>query len=260
MSTISVRDLQRNAKVIFDALEEDGVPLVITRRGLPVAALVAVNQQEAEAYLLASAPELIENRNSAEKAGLEGRTIQLSEALLEFEDETLEIPLLEPNQQSEWTPNLAVTWTGLAPLIGSRLVDVFEKEAVQFTEEVTKKTLYAVGKAEGTELGEHGKWQVHIQQLNERLFGLKFRDEILRVTQERLSAVSGGALAVSDIGTEGLVGRRQFDDAFKEVAQSVDTLNNVLLVHSTKHDDPGLTYQLLESGLQGGIASIAHVR
>ncbi|WP_170133081.1 type II toxin-antitoxin system Phd/YefM family antitoxin [Arthrobacter livingstonensis] len=268
MATITVRELARNAKEVFDELEESGAPLVITRNGLPVAALVSIDQHEAEAYLIASAPELIENRKHAEAAILEGRTIPLAEALLEFgnepaESEPEEITAGEPelvdatDGRQAVEPGWALEWTELAPLIGSSLVGEVEKEAVQFTEEVTKKTLQAVGAAQGAVAGEGGKWQAELQQLNERLFGLKFRDEILRVTQERLSAISGGVLTGVDIGSDRLVGRHQTDAAFKVVAVSVGKMNSTLIAHSAKQRDPLVAYQLLESGLQGGIASFA---
>jgi prevent-host-death family protein len=262
MATITVRELARHAKEVFDELETSGNPLVITRNGLPVAALVSIDQQEAEAYLIASAPELTGNRKNAEAAILEGRTIPLAEALLEFENEPEENTAREPelvdaaDERQAVEPGWALEWTELAPLIGSSLVGEVEREAVQFTEEVTRKALQAVGAADGPDSGEQEKRQEELQQLNERLFGLKFRDEILRVTQERLSAISGGDLKGVDAGSDRLVGRHQTDAAFKVVAVSVGKLNRTLIAHSAKQDDPFVAYQLLESGLQGGIASL----
>ncbi|WP_113716937.1 hypothetical protein [Arthrobacter dokdonensis] len=147
-------------------------------------------------------------------------------------------------------------WTELAPLIGPSLVGEVERKAAQFTVEVTRETLQAVGAAESPDSGEREKWQAALQRLNEHLFGLKFRDEILRVTQERLSAISGGVLKGVDIGSDRLVGRHQTDVAFKVVEVSVGKLNRTLIAHSAKQDDPFVACQLLESGLQGGIASL----
>ncbi|RAN74869.1 hypothetical protein B5P43_27730 [Bacillus sp. SRB_336] len=262
MATITVRELARHAKEVFDELETSRTPLVITRNGLPVAALVSIDQQEAEAYLIASAPELIGNRKNAEAAILEGRTIPLAVALLEFENESEGPTAGEPEQadaaddDQEMKPDRALEWTELAPLMGPSLVGEVERKAAQFTVEVTKETLQAVGAAEGPDSGEQEKWQAVLQRLNEHLFGLKFREEILRVTQDRLSAISGGVVTDADIGSDRLVGRHQTDVAFKVVEVSVGKLNRTLIAHSAKQDDPFVAYQLLESGLQGGIASL----
>ncbi|WP_164520408.1 type II toxin-antitoxin system Phd/YefM family antitoxin [Specibacter cremeus] len=255
MPTISVRDLQRNAKDIFDAMEQNGAPLVITRRGLPVAALVAIDPDEAEAYLLASAPELVENRRRAENAVAEGRTTSLTEALLEFGGEADREPEQEPDQVSE----IAGTWMELTQLMGSSLVDEVESRAGRYTKSVTQQALQAAGLAEDPDDELYGQRLDHLQALNERLFLLRFRDEILRVTQERLAAISGGTVALfeSIAGDEGgLVGRRQTTNALDVVEKSVAKLYRRIIRDSGQFDDPEVSFKLIESGLQVGIASV----
>ena len=80
MAVISVRELLRDATTVFEGMERDREPVLITRRGRPVAALVPVNPEQAEAMILSSAPALIESRRRAEQAIAEGRTTPLEDA------------------------------------------------------------------------------------------------------------------------------------------------------------------------------------
>jgi prevent-host-death family protein len=60
MALIGSRTLQRNTKEILDDIERDGEPVVILRHGQPVAALIPVDQEHAEALVLATSPEFSE--------------------------------------------------------------------------------------------------------------------------------------------------------------------------------------------------------
>jgi len=77
MTTISVRELLRNAKPVFQQMEDDQAPVLITRNGRPFAALVPVDPDHSEAMLLSAAPELIKNRNQAQDPG--SRRIRLED-------------------------------------------------------------------------------------------------------------------------------------------------------------------------------------
>jgi prevent-host-death family protein len=92
MASISVRDLLRKAKPVFDQIERDQAPVLITRKGRPFAALVPVDPEAAEAMTLSAAPELIENRNRAKNARAEGRTEPVEEPLDESEDALVTAP------------------------------------------------------------------------------------------------------------------------------------------------------------------------
>lgn len=81
MATITMRELLRDAKTVFDQMEADNAPVLITRNGLPVAALVPVDPDHAEAITLAASAELIEDRNRALNAHAEGRTKPLEDLL-----------------------------------------------------------------------------------------------------------------------------------------------------------------------------------
>lgn len=74
MPFISIRALTRETKDIFEKLENEGEPFVITHHGKPVATLTPIADSEVEASVLAAAPGFIRSRQEAELARAEGRT------------------------------------------------------------------------------------------------------------------------------------------------------------------------------------------
>ena len=54
MSVVSIRDLSRNPSAVVDEVERSGRPAVVTRNGKPVAALVRIDQEALEDWLLAT--------------------------------------------------------------------------------------------------------------------------------------------------------------------------------------------------------------
>jgi prevent-host-death family protein len=55
VSTVSIRELQRNASRVVDDVAASGRPALVTRHGHPVAALVPVAERELEDLVLAAA-------------------------------------------------------------------------------------------------------------------------------------------------------------------------------------------------------------
>src|SRR4051794_18430973 len=93
MAIIGIRDLVRGSKDILERVEEGQEPFVITRHGQPVAALVPIAPEDAERYLLAAAPEMIESRKRAEAAGTKrGRPLEEVAREYGLEDEPTEAP------------------------------------------------------------------------------------------------------------------------------------------------------------------------
>ena len=90
MAAICVLALLMYAVAAFEGMERDRGPVLITRRGRPVAALVPVDSEQAEAMILSSAPELIESRRRAQNARAEGRTTPLEVALRDLDAEEAE--------------------------------------------------------------------------------------------------------------------------------------------------------------------------
>ncbi len=87
MTAIGVRDLGRNPSKILDELAEGRRPILITRRGRPVAVLTPIDPDEVEDQILAHAPEFVADRAEADADLREGRTVPLSKLLSEFGEE-----------------------------------------------------------------------------------------------------------------------------------------------------------------------------
>jgi len=67
MKTVGVRELANRASAVLDGLEEGGQPVIVTRRGHPVAVLSAIDTEEFYDYVLAHSPEFLAGRKAAEE-------------------------------------------------------------------------------------------------------------------------------------------------------------------------------------------------
>lgn len=87
MATVSIRDLAHNASAVVDEVATSGRPAVVTKHGRPVAAVVPIDQEALEDWVLANAPEFVANmaEADAEIAG-GGRGTPLAEALAELDN------------------------------------------------------------------------------------------------------------------------------------------------------------------------------
>jgi antitoxin (DNA-binding transcriptional repressor) of toxin-antitoxin stability system len=83
MAIITMRELLRAPSEAFERIDE-GEACLVTRHGKPVAALVPVDQADAEKFLIAAAPELARDRQEAEHARAEGKTTPLEEVAQRF--------------------------------------------------------------------------------------------------------------------------------------------------------------------------------
>jgi prevent-host-death family protein len=84
MDTIGVRDLSRHPADVIDEVERTGRPVLVTRRGRPAVALVAVNPEELEDFILANAPEFVRGMGLADQELAAGETRPLGEVLSEI--------------------------------------------------------------------------------------------------------------------------------------------------------------------------------
>lgn len=87
MSAIGVRDLGRNPSKVLDELAEGRRPILVTRRGRPVAILTPLDPDEVEDQILAHAPEFVAGRAEADANPRAGRTVPLSDLAAEFGEE-----------------------------------------------------------------------------------------------------------------------------------------------------------------------------
>jgi prevent-host-death family protein len=67
METVGVRDLANRASAVLDQLEQGGQPVIVTRRGRPVAVLCPIDAEEFYDYVLAHSPEFVAGRKAAEE-------------------------------------------------------------------------------------------------------------------------------------------------------------------------------------------------
>lgn len=59
MSTVSIRDLTRNASGVVDEVARTGRPALVTKRGQLVAAVVPIDADGVEDYVMANSPDII---------------------------------------------------------------------------------------------------------------------------------------------------------------------------------------------------------
>lgn len=67
METVGVRDLANRASAVLDELEQGGQPVIVTRRGRPIAVLSPIDAEEFYDYVLAHSPEFVAGREAAEE-------------------------------------------------------------------------------------------------------------------------------------------------------------------------------------------------
>lgn len=66
MATVSIRDLGRNPSQVVDEVVRTERPAIITRHGRPVAAMIAVDADGLEDFVLANAPEFVRSARAAD--------------------------------------------------------------------------------------------------------------------------------------------------------------------------------------------------
>jgi len=85
MPTISIRDLGRHPSQVIDEVVRTGRPAIVTRHGRPVTAMVALDPDELEDYVLAHAPEFVRATRAADADLRAGRARPAAEVFAELE-------------------------------------------------------------------------------------------------------------------------------------------------------------------------------
>jgi prevent-host-death family protein len=85
VTTISIRELGRRPSQVVDEVLRTGRPAIITRHGRPVTAMVAVDPDELEDFVLARAPEFARSRREADADLRAGRARPAEEVLAEID-------------------------------------------------------------------------------------------------------------------------------------------------------------------------------
>jgi prevent-host-death family protein len=87
MAFIGVRELSRAVSKVLTDLQRNGEPVIITKQGRPVAALVAVDQERLEDLVLAASPAAAQRRSKADEDLETGRAVRLADLPDEDADE-----------------------------------------------------------------------------------------------------------------------------------------------------------------------------
>ena len=90
MATISIKEFARNVSGVIRDVEDSHRPALVTRNGAPVAAVVPLDPEELEEYVLSNAPNFIDAMAAADRNLAEGRTLSIDEVLAD-------IPGLDPD-------------------------------------------------------------------------------------------------------------------------------------------------------------------
>lgn len=77
MPVINVRELARSTSSVISAVSRTRRPTLVTRGGKPVVALVPLDSDDLEDWILANAPEFVRSRAEAEADLREGRVMSL---------------------------------------------------------------------------------------------------------------------------------------------------------------------------------------
>jgi prevent-host-death family protein len=82
-----IREFARNVSRYVERVDTTGRPLVLTRHGKPVAALIAVEAGDLEDFILAHAPDLAASLRDANRELAAGESQPLEQTLAELEVE-----------------------------------------------------------------------------------------------------------------------------------------------------------------------------
>lgn len=74
MPSVSIRELSRNPSKVVAEVAATGRPALVTRHGRAVVALVPIDEDELEDFVLSYAPEFIRSRKEADEDLRRGRT------------------------------------------------------------------------------------------------------------------------------------------------------------------------------------------
>lgn len=79
MATVNIRELARNTSKVIDDVSKRHRPTLVTRAGRPVAAVVPIDAEALEDWILANAPEFVEGMRLADEEMKRGETVWLDE-------------------------------------------------------------------------------------------------------------------------------------------------------------------------------------
>lgn len=87
MPSVGIRDLSRNPSKVVEEVTTTRRPALVTRHGKLVAAIVPIDDRALEDWVLANAPEFVDDREAALREHAAGETVPLDEFLAELDSE-----------------------------------------------------------------------------------------------------------------------------------------------------------------------------
>lgn len=235
MAVATVRALLREAATIFEGIERTREPVLITRNGRPIAALVPVDPDQAESMVLSSMPEFIASRRDAESASAEGRTTPLETVLQALDAQEPRTPTRPAEAARRATAKPSPHAVGahhrlpeITYLLGAERAEEVNRAASDCIRQITVKTLSSAAEAGLVDKAEQHNLAFRIEALNAQLFVLKLRRELVRDLLERLAAITAGTTPLETISNpiEGLVGKSLTDSALDEASTFVGAVNS----------------------------------
>jgi prevent-host-death family protein len=115
MASITMRKLVRDTASVIDELSETGEPVLIVRKGQPVAALVPVDREQVENIALATAPDFKASLTRADEAAAAGETATIEQIF----------PKQDTTSGGSQTPP-----AGVAPSVGEYTLDPADEHLV----------------------------------------------------------------------------------------------------------------------------------
>ena len=85
MATVSIRDLGRRPSQVVDEVVRTGRPAIVTRYGRPVTAMVAIDPDALEDFVLATAPEFVRAMRTADADLRAGRVHAAADVFSEID-------------------------------------------------------------------------------------------------------------------------------------------------------------------------------
>ena len=109
MASVGIRELQRDTSGVVGRVARTGRPTFVTNRGEPVAAVVPIDPEALEDFVLANAPSFVRALRDADRDLVEGRTRDSAEVFAALGATT---PAARRNRVADEPPRSASDLTG----------------------------------------------------------------------------------------------------------------------------------------------------
>jgi prevent-host-death family protein len=266
MPIANVRKLQQSAKALLERVERDREPFVITRHGRPVAALVPIDPDDAERYLISTAPSLLETRRRAEAGS--GETQPLQEMASEFgvkiaddAEESADRPGSDEAAEKSLLPDEDIEFESvLRSFVGERLAKQVGREADGRLYLLSKQVLSAAETAGLGGIEDRDQVARRVQALNRVLLLHELRKLLAELGTGRLRALSSGGEtgAQAELLADGVFGGGLTEEALEQAVTRVSALNQRFLALAERQSR-AVTIDDYELSLAAGIETLQGV-